>query len=187
MTPNGGKLDGTIDVTAMRMASEQTCSSNTRITLSHTTTITNFTYTAPGGMKVVIPNQTDTGTNSYTYGQVPTTFSFNSSGRVQVYAANGNLSADLNHNGTREVTFNSSNKTYAVSGLAALEDTHSNARGSVMSDGVTRSSECCNPIGGTVKVTRTGGSNPGEHTWTFGPACGQATMDGAATTPPACL
>ncbi len=185
-TPNGGKLDGTIDVTAMRNASEQTCSSNTRISLSHTTTITDLSYTAPSGQRLVIPNQTDTGTNSFTYGTTPSSLTFNSSGRVQVYGTNGSLAADLNHNGTRMVSYNSSNKTYTVSGLAAIEDTRSSARGSVLGDGVTRSSECCNPIGGTVKVTRTGGNSPGEHTWTFGPSCGQATLDGVQTAPPAC-
>jgi hypothetical protein len=186
-TSAGGTLDGTIDLTANRTANEQTCSANTRITLSHTATISNLSYTAPGGNKVVIPEQTDTGTNSYTYGQLPTTLDLNSTGRVQVYAADGTLSADFNQNGTRTVTYTASSRSYAVSGTINVQDSRSSARATLVGSNVSRSTDCCHPVGGSVVVNRTGGSNPGEHTWTFGPTCGQASMDGAAVTPSTCL
>ena len=187
MLANGGRLDGTLDVQTMRTASEATCSETTRITLSHTSTITNLTYVAPGGMRLVIPNQTDTGTNSYDYGKLPTTFSIDSTGRVQVYATNGTLSADFNHNGTRTVTYTSTNRSYAITGRANVEDTRTGSRATLTGDMITRVSDCCVPIGGTLQVSRTGGSSPGEHTWSFGPSCGQLTLDGAQVSQPSCL
>jgi hypothetical protein len=186
-TPAGGKLDGTIDVQATKSASEQTCSDSTRITLSHTTKITNLTYTSPNGERVVIPDQTDTGTNSYTYGQVPTTVGFNSTGQIQVFAANGTMSAALTQNGTRTLTFTPATKSYSVSGVVNIQDARSEARASLMGNNISRSADCCHPVGGTLMVTRSGGPNPGEHNWTFGPTCGQAAMDGATVQMPACL
>ena len=187
-TPNGGTLEGTIDITANRTATEQVCSASTKITLSHTTTITNFSYTAPNGSRLVIPTQTDTGTNTYTYGETPTRFSFESTGRLQLYAASGGaLGADLTHNGARTVSYSSANKSYSVSGIAAVEEARSGGRATLAGDQLTRVTDCCAPVSGMLRVSRTGGTNPGEHTWSFGPACGQTTLDGTAREQPICM
>jgi hypothetical protein len=182
-----GTLDGTVDVQSTRMASEAVCSATTRITVAHTTTLTNVTFTSSGGQKVVIPMQTDTGTNTFTYDQSPTTASINSSGRMQVFRADGTLAADFNHNGTRMISYSQDNHSYTVSGTINTMDVSGGGMATLTGDNITRSKDCCRPTGGTLTVNRTGGSNPGTHTWTFGPTCGQVTFDGAEITPPACL
>jgi hypothetical protein len=186
-TGNGGRIDGTIDITTQRTASEAVCGPNTRITLSHATRLTDVTYTGPDGRRLVVPNQVDTGNNTYTYGQLPAMVAFNTSGRVQVYDAGGTLRSDQTHNGTRTVSFSSANKSYSVSGTVNTQDVTTGANASMMSAGLTRTSDCCHPTGGTLTVNRSGGTSPGTHTWTFGPSCGAVTFDGAAITAPECL
>jgi hypothetical protein len=185
-TSGGGKLDGTVDVMATRSASEAVCTSNTRITVTHTTKISNLTYTTPAGQRIVVPEQTDTGTNSYTYGQFPVMVNLNSSGQLQVFGTDGTMTADMRHDGARTVSFNASDRTYSVSGSADVQDNRSAARASLTSRDIRRSTDCCHPVGGTLTVNRTGGENPGEHTWTFGPTCGQMAKDGSTITPPGC-
>ena len=186
-TTDGSRIDGTVDVTSTRSANEAVCSANTTITLAHTTTITNLSVRGPNGGRLVIPNQTDTGTNSYTYGQLPTMLAINSSGRFQVYAADGTLQADQTHNGTRNLTYTAANRSYSVSGTINTMDARDGSTATIMSTNVTRTMDCCYPTAGSVTVNRTGGNSPGQHTWTFGPGCAQAAYDGTAITPPACL
>jgi Tfp pilus assembly protein FimT len=186
-TANGGTITGTIDVQTERMASEASCGPNTRITLSHTTRMTSLTFTGPDGRRLVVPNQTDTGNNTYTYGQLPAMVSMNSSGRIQVFDAGGTMRTDQNHNGTRTLSFSSANRSYTVSGTVNTQDVATGASASMMSTGVTRTSDCCHPTGGMLTVNRTGGTSPGTHTWQFGPACGGVTFDGTAITAPECL
>jgi hypothetical protein len=185
-TSSGGTIDGTVDVTAMRSASEQICSPNTLVTLSHTTTLTDLTYTSASGERWVVPDQVDSGTNTYTYGQLPTNLSINSSGRFQVFAADGTLVSDHNHNGTRMVTYSAVDRSYSVSGLINTQDVKGGATANLTGTDIKRGPDCCYPTGGTLSVSRAGGTNPGSHLWTFGPECGQASFDGTAVTPPAC-
>jgi Tfp pilus assembly protein FimT len=186
-TANGGTITGTIDVQTERMASEATCGPNTRISLSHTTRMTNLSFTGPDGRRLLVPNQTDTGNNTYNYGQLPAMVSFNSSGRIQVFDAGGTLRTDHNHNGTRSLSFSSANRSYTVSGTVNTQDVATGASASMMTTGLTRTSDCCHPTGGTLTVNRTGGTSPGTHTWQFGPTCGGVTFDGTAITAPECL
>jgi hypothetical protein len=186
-TANGGKIDGTVDVETERTASEPVCGPNTRITLTSTTRMTDLTYTGPDGRRLVIPNQTDTGNNSYTWGQLPAMVSMNSSGRFQVFDAGGTLRADQNHNGTRNLSYSSANRSYTVSGSVTTQDVVSGSMATMMSSGLTRTSDCCHPTGGTLTVSRTGGASPGTHTWQFGPACGGVSFDGTGITAPECL
>lgn len=186
-TADGSVINGTIDITASRSANEAVCSATTLITLSHTTTLSNLSVTGPDGRRLLIPNQTDNGTNTYTYGQLPTTAAITSSGRFQVFAADGSLTADINHNGTRNFTYSAQSQSYAVSGTVTTQDARTGSTGSLVGTDVTRTLNCCHPTGGTLNVTRTGGTSPGQHTWTFGPSCGQVSFDGTAITPPECL
>ena len=101
---SGATINGTFDVLSNRAASEQTCSATTTITLGHTTTITNLSISDSNG-KIVIPSQTDTGMTSYTFGQTPTTTTFNITGEMQTFSATGTMIADLTYTGMDTVTF----------------------------------------------------------------------------------
>jgi hypothetical protein len=186
-TAEGGRIDGTVDIQATRSANEQVCSENTLITLSHTTTITNLSYTAPDGSRVVVPSQMDTGTNTYRYGQLPEMVDINSNGQLQVYDAGGALKTDLRTNGTRAFTYSQPDRSYTVSGTVTANDLATGAAASLVGNNVTRTMNCCHPTGGTLNVNRTGGTSPGMHTWSFGPECGRATFDGTQIDLPACM
>jgi hypothetical protein len=185
---DGGKLDGTFDVTATRSASDTACNANTTVTVAISSTVTNLTYVGPGGRKLAIP--TLTGTSSFTYkiGQAPTSTALNLSGHLQVFGSNGATLLDNTFTGTAMVS--PQDKTgYALDGSLTLQDQLvSGASTTITSTGLTRTTDCCRPTAGSITVTRTGAANAGTHTWTFGPTCGAATFDNSKVTlPAACL
>jgi hypothetical protein len=183
----GGKLDGTFDVQATKTASTAVCASDTMISLSYTTTATNLVYTSPGGARITIPNQSDTGTASYPFGQNAVSTSFNGSGQVQFFDAAGTKLADFNHSGMRTLTFSTANQTYTSDGTVNVQDNlTSGASATLVGAGVQRSTSCCRPTAGTLTITRVGGAQPGQHVWTFGATCGAAMRDGSTVTLPAC-
>jgi len=183
----GGVVDGTVDVTAMASTSDETCGTSTTITLNHTSTITNLSYKGSGGSRLVIPNGTDTGTNSFTVGQMPATVSITSSGRFQFYDNNNKLLTDQNYNGTRSYKFADTQQGYTVDGTLNLQDNSATGSTSTLNaTGVTRTSDCCYPTAGTLSLNQTGGAMPGQHSFTFGPTCGATTQDSGSHTLPAC-
>ena len=103
--PNAGTVSGTVDVASTHTPSTPDCSAATSITLMHTTTITNLVYTAQNGAKLIIPNQTDTGNNTFTFGQTPSSLSISTNGQLQIYGPDGTLLSDQSHQGTRTFTF----------------------------------------------------------------------------------
>jgi hypothetical protein len=185
--PGGGTLDGKIEVVGHRTASSADCATGTIINLSHTTTITNLVYTGTGGGRLTIPTLTETGNNTYMIGQMPTKFTIGNQGRLQVYASNGNLSADLTVTGTTTFTVAGDRNSYSVDGALNVQNQSDASQATVTGAGLTRTTACCRPTAGTLSIDRTGGNSPGRHTWSFGSTCGSATRDGAAVSLPACL
>ena len=182
---SGSTINGTFDVLSNRAASEQTCSPTTTITLGHTTTITNLSISDAQG-KIVIPSQTDTGMTTYTFGQTPTSTIFNITGEMQIFASSGTMVADLGYTGMNTVTF-SGNSSYSVDGTTTIQEKNGAASATINQQGLTRSSGCCRPTGGTVIINRSGGPQPGTATWTFGPSCGTVMRDNTAVMLPACI
>jgi hypothetical protein len=172
-------------VAANRSASEQTCSPTTVITLNHTTTITNLSISDANG-KIVIPMQTDTGMTTYTFGQTPTKLTFSTNGEIQISDASGSTLGDLTYTGTDTVTL-SGNASYTVDGSTMVMDKNSNAMTSITKTGLTRSGGCCRPTSGSFMINRTGGANPEQATWTFGPSCGAVMRNNQSVTLPACI
>jgi hypothetical protein len=186
--PDAGTVSGTVDVASTRTASPPECGAGATITLSHTTTITNLVYTAPGGSRVAIPSQTDTGTNTFTFGQTPPTVKISSTGQLQIYGPDGTLTSDKNHQGERTFSFAGSTTSYNVDGTVNVTDNQLSGVSAAMTlTGLTRVSTCCRPTGGTLQIVRTGGTFPGTHTWTFSPTCGSAMVDGKSVTLPDCI
>jgi len=181
----GATIDGTFDVLSNRAASEQTCSATTTITLGHTTTITNLSISDTNG-KLLIPSQTDTGMTVYTFGQTPTTTTFNITGEMQTFNATGTMLADLTYTGMDTVTF-SGGSSYSVDGTTTVQEKNGPASATINEQGVTRSSGCCRPTAGTITVNRTGGPQPGMATWIFGPSCGAVMRNNVSAMLPACI
>jgi hypothetical protein len=182
----GGVVDGMIDVTAMQNTSDPSCGQDAMITLTHTTTITNLSYRGSGGQRLVIPSQTDSGTNTFTFGQTPAMISINSTGRFQFYDNNNQLVHDQNFNGTRSFKFGGSQQSYTVDGLVNLKDNTTTTTSTITASGLARTNDCCYPTAGNLHVARMTSSNGDQHSWTFGPGCGAVTQDGTATTLAAC-
>lgn len=183
----GGTVDGTVDVQITRAASDTTCGSSTTITLAYASTITNLTYTGTGGAKIVIPNEMATSTLTYAFGQAPTTANIQTNGEIQRFAGGGSMTSDRTYTGTYNFSSISlANQSYTVGGMLNVTD---KAGGTATFTGtdIARDTSCCRPTGGSLAVSRTGGSHSGSHTWMFTSTCGSAMLDGKNVTLPACL
>ena len=179
-------INGSIDVMSNRSASEQTCSATTIITLGHTSTITNLSFTLASGAKLVIPNQNNTGDTTYGFGQAPTTTRITTDGELQIFNSAGSMLSDHTFMGDNTFTF-SGNQSYSISGTTTVQEKNGNGTATITRSGLTRSGGCCRPTGGSITVNRTGGIAPGQHDWSFGPSCGTVTRDGTTATMPECL
>ncbi len=179
----GATIDGTFDVTANRTASEPTCSGSTTITLNFTSTLTNISISSGNG-KVMIPSQTTTGMTTYMFGGIPSSITFNETGELQLSGNAG--SGDLTYTGMHTVKINGSSG-YTVDGTMTVKDKNGAATATVTTMGLTRGGGCCRPTGGSFTIDRTGGSNPGQATWTFGPSCGTAMRNNQTVMLPACI
>ena len=183
----GGTVDGTVDVQITRAATDTTCSSATTITLGYTSTITNLTYTGTGGAKIVIPNEMSTSTLTYSFGKEPTTASIQTNGEIQRFASGGSMTSDRTYTGTYDISSISlADQSYTVGGMLNVTD-KSGGTATFTGTDIVRGTSCCRPTGGTLAVSRTGGSHSGSHTWTFTSTCGSAMLDSKTVTLPACL
>jgi hypothetical protein len=188
-TPGGPMLNGTIDVTSSRIASQAACGTNTTITLSHTTTITNLSYTNAAGARLVIPSQTGTGMTTYRFGQTPPTVALTFTGQLQTFPAGATAaSSDHNYTSSLTYTFGGAMTGYTVDGgVTAIDNLATGSGATLTVTGLKRVTTCCRPVGGSVSIVQSGPTGPGNHVVGFGPSCGQATVDGAAATLPACI
>ncbi len=183
----GGTVDGTVDVQITRSASDTTCGSSTSITLGYTSTITGLTYTGTGGAKIVIPNDMSTSTLTYALGQSPATASIQTTGEIQRFASGGSMTSDRSYNGTYMFSSISlADQSYTVGGMLNVTD-KSGGTATLTGTDIMRDNGCCRPTGGTLAVSRMGGSHSGSHTWTFTSTCGSAMLDGKTVTLPSCL
>jgi hypothetical protein len=183
---SGGTINGSIDITGTATASDQSCSTTTSITVSHTSTITNLSFTTADGRKLVIPNQTNTGMTAFTFGQNPTMTTISTNGELQLFDSAGAMKSDLTYMGDNTFTF-SGTQSYSVSGTSTVSEKNGNATATITRQNLTRSGGCCRPTSGTMTVNRTGGILPGQSDWSFGPSCGQVERNGTTATMPACL
>jgi hypothetical protein len=186
--PNGGVVDGTVDVETTRTASEATCSPTTTITVSHTTTVTNLSYTGPAGRRIVIPSQTGSGTTTFVNGQSPTSAAATLNGRLQLLEPNGTVIADRTYGGDVTVTPSADRSRFAIDGVLTLVDADQSGTTVLTATGLTRASSCCRPVAGTLSIVRTGSMAFSQHVWTFDQAsCGTARFDDQTVTLATCL
>src|SRR5262252_1909460 len=182
----GGTINGTVDVTGTATASDQTCGAATMITLRHTSTFTNLSIKVADGRTLVIPNQTNTGMTTFSFGQSPTTTSITTNGELQILDSSGAMQTDLTFMGDNMFTFSGS-QSYKVDGTTTVKEKNGNATATITRSGLERSGGCCRPTGGSITVDRTGGSLPGQANWSFGPTCGQIMRNGTTAMMPTCM
>jgi len=185
--PGGGTIDGTVNVQLTRTASDTNCNAGTTITLGYTSTLSNLSYTGTGGGKIVIPNDMTTGTLNFPTGQSPTTISIMTNGEVQRFASGGTMTTDRTFTGTYDFSSISlANQSYTLGGTLNVTD-KAGGTATLTGTNLMHDTSCCRPTGGTLAVSRTGGSHSGSHTWTFTSTCGSAMFDSKSVTLPACL
>jgi hypothetical protein len=184
---NGAALDGGIEVQTTRTTDDE-CSAHTTINIMHTVTITDLSYTGPNGRRLVIPNQTATGTTRYMIGQRPSSAAATLDGRMKLFTADGALAADRVYTGDITVTPSPDRSTFLVDGTLNLDDADGTGSTALTMTGLTRTSDCCFPTGGTLSATRTGQRSFGLHVWSFDDACsGGAFFDGRTVMLGRCL
>jgi hypothetical protein len=184
--PNGGVLGGSIEVQTTRTTDDE-CSAHTTITIMHTVTITDLSYTTPSGRRLAIPNQTATGTTSYPIGKPPSTAAATLDGRMQVYGLDGALATDRVYTGDLTVTPSPDRSSFLVDGTMNLDDADGTGSTALTVTNLTRAGDCCIPLSGTISATRTGQGSFGLHVWSFDAACNGASFDGRAVTMGRCL
>jgi hypothetical protein len=182
----GGTINGMIDVQGTATASDQTCGAATTITVNHTSTFTNLSIKVADGRTLILPNQTNTGMTTFTFGQSPTKTDITSNGELKILDSAGAPQADLAFMENNSFTFSGS-QSYSVDGTTTVQDKNSSATATITRQGLVRSGGCCRPTGGSMTVNRTNGQFPGQATWTFGPSCGQIDRDGVSAAMPTCM
>ncbi|HVY39186.1 MAG TPA: hypothetical protein VHM31_14675 [Polyangia bacterium] len=178
-------VDGVVDLTSSRSASDAVCAPTTTLTLRSTLTLTGVTIQPAVGGRIVIPSQSVTTTATYTYGLTPTTVQAIQSGEIQIFDVSGVLKADITFDGSGTFSFGDGS-SFIVDGTASYQDTVG-AMATITKDNLVRTAGCCRPTAGAVVVDRIGGPRPARTTWSFGPTCGVAGRDRMRTELPACV
>lgn len=178
-------IDGVVDVTSSRSASDATCAPTTTIMLRTTLTLTGVVIRPAVGGRILIPSQSVTMMATYPYGQTPDTVEAIQSGEIQAFDGDDLLKADITLDGSGTFSFGDG-ASFVVDGTATNQDTVGGTA-TITKTHLTRTSGCCRPTAGAVVVDRVGGPRPARTTWTFGPDCGIAGRDRMRTTLPACV
>ena len=134
----------------------------------------------------MLPSQSDTGSATYTFGQNAQSATITSTGELQFLDSSGKKTADHSFSGMRTLTLPASQLAYTIDGTTTINDNLASSTATLVGTGLQSSSSCCRPTAGTLMIARTGGSQPGQHTWAFGPSCGDVTRDGSSVALPAC-
>ncbi len=178
-------VDGVVNLTSSRSASDATCTPTTMIMLRNTLTLTGVVIRGAVGGRILIPSQSVTTTATYIYGQTPTTVQAIQSGEIQTFDSSDVLKADITFDGSGAFSVGDGS-AFVVDGTATYQDT-AGAMATVTKTDLTRTRGCCRPTDGTVVVDRIGGPRAARTTWTFGPDCGIAGRDRMRTTLPTCV
>ena len=171
----GGKLDGAVQITATQTPSDMNCDAGTSIAVSYTSTTTNLVYTAPSGARVALPEVTRTGSFTRELDAPPAQLTIHSQGRIERYDAQGAAVSNTTFSGDQTLTMSGTTGGFQVDGALILEDSLADRSATVTSTDLSRAEGCCYPTSGSLVVVHGDGS---ETNWSFGPNCGDITVDG---------
>lgn len=182
--PDGGRLDGAVQVDTAHTASDTDCDADTRIDVTFTSTATGLAYTAESGARVVLPTLTVMG--SYTRGVEarPSLITVGIEGQIERYAKDGSAIAQTSVSGKQTLTPLESADGYRAAGTLTMRDPIDDETVRVTSDGVNRPDGCCYPTSGSIELER---SNGDLDVLRFGPDCNDVTLDSESITLHDCL
>ena len=180
----GGKLDGSLKIDASQKLSDTNCNAGTSIDVSYTSTTTNLVYTAPSGSRIELPKVTRTGSYTRMLGSAPSTLTVSSEGRIERYDEKGTALAKTSFTGAQMLTLLPANAGFRVDGTLMLDDSVTERSSTGNSTSLTRTEGCCYPTGGSIEVARSDGT---DENWSFGPNCGDISVNGHRVTPKECF
>src|SRR6185295_17124833 len=179
-----GKLDGSLKVDASQTLSDTNCDTGTSIDVSYTSTTTNLVYTAPNGSRIELPLLTRKGSYTRRLGSPPSTLTVSSEGRIERYDEKVEALAKTRFTGAQMLTLLPANAGFRVDGTLMLEDSVSERSSVGNSASLTRTEGCCYPTAGSIDVARSDGD---DENWSFGPNCGDISVNGHHVTPKECF
>jgi hypothetical protein len=182
--PGGGRLDGSVKIAASQTLSDMNCDAGTSIDVSYTSTTTDLVYTAPSGARIELPQVTRTGTFTRALDAPPSLLTINSQGRLERYDAKGAAQSKTTFSGMQTLTMLGANGGFRVDGTLTLQDELDARSANVTSIGLTRAEGCCYPTSGSIEVARSDGD---DERWSFGPSCGDVSVNGHKVSPPQCF
>jgi hypothetical protein len=103
---------------------------------------------------------------------------------MERYDAEGAAQSKTTFSGMQTLTLLGANGGFRVDGALTLQDELDDRSSNATSVGLTRTEACCYPTSGSIEVARTDGKT--EH-WSFGPGCGQLSVNGHEVTPAECF
>jgi hypothetical protein len=181
MLANGGRIDGTVDVTGAHALSDQDCDADTTVNVNYTARYTNLTYTTPDGARVVVPDATNVGNFTRKGNSGPTGLSVTMNGSLVRYDASNTVTSNHTFSGSRNYRYIDGG--YVVNGSIAVQDALAGSQTTLTGVELTRTRDCCRPTSGNIIVA---GREQDTDTWSWGPSCGQATLNGVDANLPAC-
>jgi hypothetical protein len=182
--PDGGRLDGAVQIDTAHTASDTDCDADTRIDVTFTSTATDLEYTAESGARVVLPALTVTGSYTREVEARPSLIAISIEGQIERYDRDGSALAQTTVSGKQTLTPLESADGYSASGTLTMRDPIDDETVRVTSDGVNRPDGCCYPTSGSIELER---SNGDLDVLRFGPNCNDVTLDSESITPRDCL
>ena len=180
----GGKLDGSLSILASQTLSDMNCDAGTAIDVSYTSTTTDLVYTAPSGARIELPQVTRTGSYTRLLDAPPSVLTLNSQGRIERYDAKGSAQSRTTFSGLQTLTLLGANGGFRVDGTLSLQDEIGARSSSATGVGLTRAEGCCYPTGGSLDISHSSGD---DQRWSFGPSCGDVSVNGHKVTPGECF
>jgi hypothetical protein len=182
---DGGILDGSILVEATQTFSDMLCDTNTVVEVDFSSTVTDLSYTSTTGVQLVLPSLTIIGSYTRTIGGPPSSMTASMDGRIERYSPDGDPIMLATVRGTQTLTpLLLANTGFSAEGTMTLQDTIGGRTIVASGTELTRSDGCCRPTSGTLQINGTGSSNA---LWSFGPECGDVSLNGNPVTVDECL
>jgi len=174
---DGSVLDGSFEITSERTYSDEDCAPDTIVTVSFTSHYDDLSYTAPDGTRFVVPELRSSGAYTRMLADRPVVVSFTSSGSFEHYDATGELVTEVSIDGSQAAELGASGDdwTYRLYGALLMQDELNGRSLTVAADDLERVEGCCHPTAGTLRISGTGYETASV---SYGPECGDATLNG---------
>lgn len=191
---DGATIDGSIVLDDERdLAANQTCSATAVIDATRTVTIASLTYTSKDKSVLAYTGVNASVVSEHALKMQPTMVTSKLTGERKITDSKATVVLDHSFDSSLVVTLTAKTATAPASetmtGTSTVKNLVAMTSHEVDLMGVEKVRDCCQPIAGTITVTKTAATDMGSSvdTTTFGPKCGDVNVNGKAITIPECL